>query len=127
MDERREWMRSLFQALTSQRLSRNKYFASFERGWARVMHRRFRIVRALKADAERLAGIPESYCRVETAAEGVRFSLYSPRMGYRRQAVLFHHEWEWLNRQVGVQHLLRAAGGAPALLPSRHAPVPDSC
>lgn len=120
-------MRSLFQALTSQRLSRNRYFASFERGWARAVHRRFRIVRALKADAERLAGIPDSYCRIETAPEGVQLSLYSPRMGYRRKAILFHHEWEWLNRQVEVQHLLRAAGGATALLAAPDAPVADSC
>ena len=127
MDERREWMRSLFEALTSKRLSRNKYFASFERGWAKVVHRRFRIVRALKVDAERLAGIPDSFCSVETAAEGVQFSLHSPRMRYRREIVLFPHEWEWLHRQDGVQQLLRTTPHAPALAAGSSMPAPDPC
>jgi|SRR5690349_4567238 len=127
MDERREWMRSLFEALTSKRLSRNKYFASFERGWAKVVHRRFRIVRALKVDAERLAGIPDSFCRVETAAEGVQFSLHSPRMRYRRDIVLLPHEWEWLHRQDGVQQLLRTTPHAPALVAGNPTPAPDLC
>lgn len=127
MDEQREWMRNLFEALTSKRLSRNKYFASFERGWAKVVHRRFRIVRALKVDAERLAGIPDSFCCVQTAAEGVQFSLHSPRMQYRREVVLFPHEWEWLHRQAEVQQLLRTAAHAPALTGGEAVPAPDPC
>jgi len=127
MDERREWMRSLFEALTSKRLSRNKYFASFERGWAKVVHRRYRIVRALKVDAERLAGIPDSFCSVETAAEGVQFSLHSPRMRYRREVVLFAHEWEWLYCQAEVRQLLRTATHAPALAVGDQVPAPDPC
>lgn len=115
MDERREWMRGLFEALTSKRLSRNRYFASFERGWAKVVHRRYRIVRALKAEAERLAGIPDSFCRVVPAVEGVQFSLHSPRLRYRRDIALFPHEWEWLNQQAEVQQLLCAPAHVPAL------------
>ena len=124
MDERREWMKSLFEALTSKRLSRNKYFASFERGWAKIVHRRYRTVRALKAEAERLAGIPDSFCRVEPDPEGVRFFLHSPRMRYRRDVALFPHEWEWLNQQAEVQQLLCAPAQAPARGVGRQLPAP---
>lgn len=125
MDERREWMRSLFEALTSKRLSRNRYFASFERGWAKVVHRRYRIVNALKAEAERLSGIPDSFCRVKPAAEGVQLSLHSPRMRYRRDVALFPHEWEWLNQQAEVQQLLGAPAHASALALGHALPAPD--
>jgi len=114
MEGEREWMRSLFEALTSRRLSRNKYFASFERGWGRIVHRRYRVVRALKSEAERLAGIPDSFCRVRMAADGVQISLHSPRLQYRREAALLPHEWEWLNRQEEVRQLLQAPGGDAA-------------
>ncbi len=125
MIERHEWMRSLFEALTSRRLSRNKYFASFERGWAKVVHRRYRIVRALKAEAERLAGIPDSFCRVLPATEGVQLSLHSPRMHYRRDVALYLHEWEWLNQQAEVRQLLCAPALAPALAVGLHLPAPE--
>jgi hypothetical protein len=124
MNDRHEWMRSLFEALTSKRLSRNKYFASFERGWAKVVHRRYRVVRALKMEAERLAGIPDSFCRVQPAAEGVHLSLHSPRMRYRRDVALFSHEWEWLNQQAEVRQLLCSPAHVPARAVGHHLPAP---
>jgi hypothetical protein len=113
MNEPLEWMRALFEALTSKRLSRNKYFASFGGGWSKSVHRRYQIVRALGGQAERLAGVPESYCRVHWAAGRFRLCLHSPRLSYRREVVLFPYEWEWLGRQAGIQRLLSATGDGP--------------
>ena len=108
-----------FDALTSHRVSRNKNYASFADEGLRRAHRRYLTVQALKEDAERLTGIPDSFCGVMAEGEGIRLSLVSPKMQYRRQVHLLAHEWAWLHRQTGIQALLRAAGnqgaGPPAL------------
>ena len=104
MDE--HWMRSLFGALTSKRLSRNKNFASFSTGWSRIVHRRFRIVRALKNEAERLEHIPGTHCWISKNGDGLLFHLYSPQLRYKREVALYGYEWDWLAQQRGVRALL---------------------
>ena len=108
-----------FDALTSRRVSRNKNYASFADEGLRKAHRRYLTVQGLKEDAERLTGIPNSFCGVAAEAEGIRLSLVSPTLRYRRQVRLLPHEWAWLHRQAGIQALLKAAvergAGPPSL------------
>jgi hypothetical protein len=108
VDSRQEWDRSLFESLTSKRLSRNKYFAQFSTDWFRAVHRRFRVVASLKKDAERLGGMPETCCWIEREGEGLLFHLQSPRLGYKRVVALQPYEWEWLARQEEIRTLLSA-------------------
>ena len=108
MEHRREWERRLFESLTSNKLSRNKYFTQFGNEWFSVVHRRFRVVASLKKDAERLGGIPETNCWVSASAHGLLFHLQSPRLSYKRVVALQPHEWEWLMRQKAIQMLLSA-------------------
>jgi hypothetical protein len=99
----------LFRALTLRQVSRNRYFASFTYAVYRRVHRRYRVVRALRAEAERLAGIPGSFCRVRSGAGVLQVRLESPRLQYRREVALLPYEWEWLAEQAGIQFLLAAA------------------
>jgi hypothetical protein len=99
----------LFRALTLRQVSRNKYFASFTyEGFMRV-HRRFRVVRALQREAERLVEIPGSSCRVRQSDGVLQVRLESPRLLYRREVALLPYEWEWLEGQAGIRSLLAAA------------------
>lgn len=99
----------LFRALTLRQVSRNKYFASFSyEGFMRV-HRRFRVVRSLQVEAERLVEIPGSSCRVRQRAGVLQVRLESPRLQYRREVALLPYEWEWLEGQAGIRSLLAAA------------------
>jgi hypothetical protein len=99
----------LFRALTLRQLSRNKYFASFTSAAFRRVHRRYRVVRALRAEAERLAGIPGSSCRVKQGGGVLQVRLESPRLQYWREVELLPYEWEWLEEQAGIRSLLAAA------------------
>lgn len=108
MESRHEWNRSLFESLTSQRLSRNKYFAEFAKDWFKAVHRRFRVVTSLKKDAARLGSIPETHCWISREGEGLLFHLQSPRLGYKRVVALQPYEWEWLGRQEEIRSLLSA-------------------
>lgn len=99
----------LFRALTLRQVSRNKYFASFTYAAFRRVHRRYRVVRALRAEAERLAGIPGSSCRVKQGGGVLQVRLESPRLQYWREVALLPYEWEWLEEQAGIRSLLAAA------------------
>ena len=113
MEERREWDRSLFESLTSNRLSRNKYFAQFTSEWFRAAHRRFRVVESLRQDARRLGTIPETHCWVSPEGDRLWFHLQSPRLSYKRVVALQSYEWEWLGRQEEIRSLLNADPQTP--------------
>jgi hypothetical protein len=106
MEERTEWMRHFFKALTSKKISRNKNFAAFTKGWARFVHRRYRVMDALRSEVERLGRIPGTTCWVSEENGGLYFHLQCPRMHYKRIIALEGYEWEWLGQQSGVQALL---------------------
>jgi hypothetical protein len=108
VDHRGEWDRTLFESLTSNSLSRNKYFTQFANHWFRAVHRRFRVVSSLKKDAQRLGSIPETNCWVCEEGDGLVFHLQSPRLSYKRVVALQPYEWEWLVRQKEIQSLLSA-------------------
>ena len=104
----------LFRALTLRQVSRNRYFASFAYDGFKRVHRRFRVVRALQAEAERLAEIPGSSCRVREREGVLQVRLESPRLQYRREVALLPYEWAWLEGQAGIRFLLAAAAGQGA-------------
>lgn len=110
-EDRQDWNRSLFETLTSNRVSRNKYFTKFTNKWFKAVHRRYRTVVSLKREAGRLAAIPDSSCNFCNEGEGVIvqvvFQLESPRLGYSRTVTLETYEWEWLRQQEEVQSLLQ--------------------
>ena len=106
MEERTEWMRQFFKALTSKEISRNKNFTAFAGGWARFVHRRFRVMDALRGEAEKLALIPGTTCWITEKEGDLYFHLKCPRMHYQRIVALQSYEWEWLGQQSGVQALL---------------------
>ena len=106
MEERAEWMRQFFNALTSKQISRNKNFAAFSSGWARFVHHRFRVMDALKSEAEKLGQIPGTTCWVTEEEGDLFFHLNCPRMHYKRVVALEGYEWDWLGQQSGVQALL---------------------
>ena len=106
MEERTEWMRNMFNALTSKSISRNKNFNLFTSGWPRKVFYRFRTVCALQKEAERLAQIPGSRCWVEHRGEKLDFHLSCPSLLYERTVPLSSYEWDWLGRQEGIQALL---------------------
>lgn len=108
MEERAEWMRNLFKALTSKQISRNKNFATFSRGWSRLVHKRYQVVAALKQETERLGKIPGTSCWVSEDDSELFFHLDCPRMQYSRKIALQGYEWEWLGQQSSVQTLLKA-------------------
>lgn len=116
-DESAEWMAEMFNALTSQQISRNKNFSAFSSRWSKQVLRRFRTIRALIREAERLAEVPGTTCWVGEDERGLVFNLDCPRMRYRRSVVLYGFEWEWLGQQSCVQALLSAksleAGATP--------------
>lgn len=115
MNDRHDWNRSLFETLTSNKLSRNKYFTKFTNEWFRAVHRRFRVVASLKKDAQRLGTIPETMCWISTDGDGLLFHLQSPRLSYTRVVALQPYEWEWLARQEEIRSLLSETGGNAAL------------
>jgi hypothetical protein len=108
VNHRHDWNRTLFETLTSNRLSRNKYFTQFTNDWYKAVHRRFRVVASLKKEAERLGGIPDTNCWVSASADGLLFHLQSPRLSYKRVVALQPYEWEWLVQQEAIQSLLSA-------------------
>ena len=110
MNERLEWNRRLFETLTSNRLSRNKYFTKFASEWFQAVHRRYRIVASLKREAARLGAIPGSNCWVSDQGNGLLFHLQSPPLRYRRVVALQPYEWEWLFQQQEIQSLLQEQG-----------------
>ncbi len=101
-----EWQRNLFRALTTERVSRNKFPDTFAEGWSRDVHRRFKTLRALKRDAERLAEIAGSVCWVSDGDEGLRIHLHCPSLLYSRVVAVYGYELEWLMAQRGVRALL---------------------
>lgn len=107
MEERAEWMRNLFKALTTKQISRNKNFATFSRSWSRLVHRRYKVVDALKQEADRLAKIPGTSCWVSGSEGELFFHMQCPRMQYARTVALHGYEWEWLGQQSGVQSILK--------------------
>ena len=109
MEDRREWDRTLFESLTSRRVSRNKFFAQFATQWFQSVHRRFRVVSSLQKDAQRLGGIPDTQCWISGEGESLVFHLQSPRLSYVRSVALRPYEWEWLGRQKEIQSLLSQA------------------
>lgn len=116
MTDRHEWNRSLFETLTSNRLSRNKHYAQFANSWFKAVHRRFRVVASLKKDAERLGCIPDTNCWIsDNNGDGLLFHLQSPRLSYKRVVVLQPYEWEWLARQEEIRSLLSDASRSTAL------------
>lgn len=108
MDHRHEWNRTLFETLTSNRLSRNKFFEQFRNDWFKAVHRRYRVVSSLKLDAARLGSIPDTNCWVSANGDGLLFHLQSPRLSYKRVVALQSYEWEWLVQQKEIQCLLSA-------------------
>ena len=106
MNDRHDWNRSLFETLTSNKLSRNKYFTKFTNEWFKAVHRRYRVVASLKKDAERLGAIPETNCWVSDDGDALLFHLQSPRLSYKRVVALQSYEWEWLGRQEAIRSLL---------------------
>ena len=107
MEERTEWMRNLFKALTTKQISRNKNFATFSRGWSRQVHKRYQVVEALKREIDRLAKLPGTSCWVSQDSGKLFFHLECPRMQYARKIALHGYEWEWLGEQSSVQSLLK--------------------
>jgi hypothetical protein len=102
----------LFRAMVLQEVSRNKTFGSFGSEGFRRAHRRYRVVRALQREAERLAGISGSSCHVLTKEGVLQVCLESPTLYYRREVGLLPYEWEWLAAQTGIRALLAAAVAA---------------
>lgn len=115
MDSRQEWNRSLFETLTSNRLSRNKYFTQFTNDWFKAVHRRFRVVTSLKQDAGRLGSIPDTHCWISSEGDDLLFHLQSPRLSYKRVVALQPYEWEWLVQQKEIQTLLNESGRSARL------------
>jgi hypothetical protein len=111
VSHRLDWDRSLFETLTSNRLSRNKYFTQFNNAWFKAVHRRFRVVTSLRKDAERLGVIPDTNCWVSENGGGLLFHLQSPRLSYTRVVALQPYEWEWLVQQKEIQCLLSGNTG----------------
>ena len=107
MEERTEWMRHLFNALTSKQISRNRHFATFSKGWSRLVHKRYRAVDALRNEADRLARIPGTSCWVSENEGKLYFHLQCPRLHYERVVALLGYEWEWLGQQSSIQALLK--------------------
>lgn len=109
MEERLEWMRHLFEALTSDSVSRNKNYHSLSSGWARRVHQRARTIFALKDQARRLRTVPDARCWVSQGEGGLLFHLDCPRMRYQRVVAVHGYELDWLMRQEEVRRLLVTA------------------
>lgn len=106
MEDHQEWNRRLFETLTSNRVSRNKYFTEFANDRFKAVHRRFLTVLSIKKEAHRLGGIPETHCWIGDSKDGLSFHLHSPRLHYERVVALQPYEWEWLNRQDEIRVLI---------------------
>jgi len=105
----KDWSRALFESLTSNRVSRNKYYTKFTTAGFRAVHRRYMIVSSLKREAARLATDPQSICWVTSDGDDPVFHMESPRLAYKREVALKDHEWEWLLQQQEVQNLLKSS------------------
>jgi len=106
VEDRQKWNRHLFETLTSNRLSRNKYFTEFDNEWFKAVHRRFLIVHSIKREAKRLGTVPETHCWVSNTGDGLFFHMRSPRLHYERVVALQSYEWEWLHLQEEIRFLL---------------------
>lgn len=104
----------LFHLMVAHQVSRNKNTNSFAYEAFRRLHRRYRVVQSLQREAERLAGLPGSSCRVLTGNGVLQVCLESPTLQYRRQVALLPYEWEWLGAQTGIRTLLASTGHASA-------------
>lgn len=102
----------MFQTLTSNRLSRNKYFTQFSNQWFKAVHRRYRIVTSLKNEAARLGSLPGTQCWIshngDSTVRQLHFHLRSPRLNYSRVVALELYEWEWLEQQKEIRLLMQA-------------------
>jgi len=116
MDAYADWSRTLFETLTSNRASRNKFFSQFANDAFREIHKRYRIVSALKKEAARLNAVPESHCWVSSEGEEPVLHMESPRLFYKRSVGLKPHEWEWLLAQEEIQYLLRCGANETRVL-----------
>lgn len=101
-----DWRRELFLALTTRRVSRNRFPETFAQGWSRDVHRRFQTLRALQRDAERLEGLEGTSCWITEHADGRRFHLRCPALHYMRMVAVHAYELEWLMAQRAVRALL---------------------
>ncbi len=108
MDGRHEWNRRLFESLTSNRLSRNKYFSQFANDWFLAVHKRYRIVSSLKKEAGRLAPLNGSVCWISNNGDGPIFHLKSAPLRYSREVALQTYEWDWLAKQEEIRSLLQS-------------------
>ena len=108
MDGRQEWNRQLFESLTSNRLSRNKYFSQFTNDWFNAVHKRFRIVASLKKEAGRLGSLAGTVCWISNNGEGPIFHLKSTPLKYSREVPLQNYEWDWLAEQEEIRSLLQS-------------------
>jgi len=112
----------LFHLMVEHQVSRNKNTNSFAYEAFRRLHRRYRVVQSLQREAERLAGLPGSSCRVLPGDGVLQVCLESPTLQYRRQVALLPYEWEWLGAQTGIRTLLAStdhtsADGADGVAP----------
>jgi len=114
MEERLEWMRNLFEALSSNSLSRNKHYHALSGGWARSVHKRARTVFALKHEARRLQHLPDAQCWVSSGEDGLRFHMRCPGMNYQRIVAVYGYELDWLMRQDEVRRLLTTSTLEPS-------------
>lgn len=112
MDGRGDWNRNLFESLTSNRVSRNKYFTQFTDVWFKAVHKRYRIVISLKREAGRLGGLQGTRCWISEDDDpqgfDLLFHLQSPRLSYTRSVALQSYEWDWLVQQDEVRALLQS-------------------
>ena len=108
MDGRQEWNRRLFESLTSNRLSRNKYFGQFTNDWFNAVHKRYRIVASLKKEAERLGPLEGTACWISNNGDGTVFHLKSIPLQYSREVALQTYEWDWLAKQEEIRSLLQS-------------------
>ena len=108
MDGRQEWNRRLFESLTSNRLSRNKYFSQFANDWFKAVHKRYRIVASLKKEAGRLGSLDGTVCWISNTGDGPIFHLESAPLQYSSEVALQTHEWDWLAKQEEIRALLQS-------------------
>jgi len=102
-----DWRRDLFEALTTRRVSRNRFPEAFAQGWSRDVHRRFQTLRALERDAVRLRDIEGTLCWITEHAEGRRFHLRCPALQYTRVVSVHEYELAWLMARGAVRALLK--------------------
>ena len=107
-----ELQRTLFEALTSKQVSRNKNYVLLGKGWQKTVWKRYLLVRTIAKEAEDLLNNAATRVRVvqkaQTESYPVVFFLSNAQRHYQRESHLLPHEWEWLQQQAGVKALLKA-------------------